>query len=262
MPKTFLKAEWRKLIMANYAIDPDLLQPYLPSHTEVDMWNGKCYVSLVGFLFQRVRLKGLPIPFHTTFPEVNLRFYVRYKSPDGWRRGVVFIKEIVPRPALTIIAKAFYGEPYQTLPMQHYLAERKDAIEVNYSWRLKQWHHLSVIADNTLVPIADGSHEAFITEHYWGYTRRKDRKKEDYTSEYEVVHPRWDLYPIKAYDIDADFELLYGAEFGFLKNTKPQSVLLAEGSPVSILSGSNLSASPVSAEVPIAAKNSQHYSST
>lgn len=236
MPTTFLKAEWRKLIMANYVVAPELLKPYLPKHTELDLWNGQCYISLVGFLFQRVRLKGLPIPFHTRFPEVNLRFYVRFKTDEGWRRGVVFIKEIVPRPALALVARLFYREPYETMRMQHYLAERADAIEVNYSWRLQRWHHLSVIADNTPIPIAPNSHEAFITEHYWGYTRRKDER----TNAYEVAHPPWDLYAIKAYDIDADFGLLYGEQFGFLSNAKPQSVLLAEGSPIVVHSGAIL----------------------
>lgn len=236
MPTTFLKAEWRKLIMANYAVDPAILQPYLPYGTELDFWGGKAYLSLVGFLFRKVRLKGIPIPFHTTFPEVNLRFYVRYKSPDGWRRGVVFIKEIVPRPALSIIARAFYKEPYQTMPMQRWIEERKDAVEVNYSWRYKRWHHISVIAANDAQPIEAGSHEEFITEHYWGYTRRG----EELTNEYEVVHPRWDVYPILACDIDADFALLYGEQFGFLTDSKPQSVLLAEGSPVEVRAGTVL----------------------
>ena len=236
MPGIFLTAEWRKLIMANYAVDPQLLQPYLPYGTELDLWNDNCYLSLVGFLFRKVRLKGIPVPFHTTFPEVNLRFYVRHKADDGWRRGVVFIQEIVPRAALTIIARSFYGEPYQTMPMQHYMQERKEAVEVNYSWRYKGWHHLSVIAENAPIPISEGSKEEFITEHYWGYTKRAPQQ----TSEYEVVHPRWDIYPIKAYDIEANFGLLYGEQFSHLTHAKPKSVILAEGSGVSVRSGTRI----------------------
>lgn len=250
MPATFLTAEWRKLIMANYVVDPQLLKPYLPDGTELDFWQDRCYVSLVGFLFRKVRLLKIPIPFHTTFPEVNLRFYVRYKSEDGWRRGVVFIKEIVPRAALSVVARAFYGEPYQTMPMQYWIEERKEAVEVNYSWRLRNWYHLSVIGANAAKPIKPGSEAEFITEHYWGYTRRK----EQHTNEYEVVHPRWETYPIMACDIEADFGQLYGQQFSGLTGTKPQSVILAEGSPIQVRTGRKLLTTPkltqLSAEAP------------
>ena len=41
----FLKAEWRKLVLANYAIDPSLLSKYVPAGTTLDLWKGTCYVS-------------------------------------------------------------------------------------------------------------------------------------------------------------------------------------------------------------------------
>src|SRR3954453_11964004 len=115
MSKVFLKAEWRKLAMANYAVDRKLLEKYLPYRTEIDTWDNTCYVSLVGFMFLNTRVKGLKIPFHTEFEEVNLRFYVRYRDGQAWKRGVVFIKEIVPRPMLTLVANTLYKEHYETL---------------------------------------------------------------------------------------------------------------------------------------------------
>src|SRR4051812_37339218 len=119
MTNTFLKAEWRKLAMINYAVDKKLLEPYLPRHTELDYWNNTCYVSLVGFMFLNTRIKGVKVPFHINFEEVNLRFYVRYKEAEIWKRGVVFIQEIVPLPALTFVANTIYQEHYQTRPMKH-----------------------------------------------------------------------------------------------------------------------------------------------
>ena len=93
----FLTAEWRKLILANYAIDPEILAPFAPKGTELDFFNGTCYVSLVGFMFLNTKILGLSIPFHKNFEEFNLRFYVKRKTTEGWQRGVVFIKEIVPK---------------------------------------------------------------------------------------------------------------------------------------------------------------------
>ena len=92
---SFLNAEWRKLILANYEIDPNILKKYIPAHTELDIWNGRCYVSLVGFMFVNTKMLGMKIPFHINFEEVNLRFYVKHKSKGEYKRGVVFIKEII-----------------------------------------------------------------------------------------------------------------------------------------------------------------------
>jgi uncharacterized protein YqjF (DUF2071 family) len=233
MNKSFLTAEWRKLAIANYAVDENLLLPYLPYKTEIDKWNNQCYVSLVGFRFVNTRLRGLFIPFHKNFEEINLRFYVRYKEDDKWRRGVTFIKEIVPHAAITFVANAFYNEKYMTLPTRHRWDTAADVIKVTYEWKLnKKWNTFSVSAVNTSSEIAVGSEAEFITEHYWGYTPINKMC----CSEYEVIHPRWLQYKVVESSIDVEFQKLYGDEFAFLKNEKPVSVMLAEGSEIAVCS--------------------------
>ncbi len=159
---TFLTAEWRKLIMAQYEVPPATLAPWLPQGLELDLFQGRCYASLVGFLFDRVRIKGLAIPFHTRFEEVNLRFYVARTEPDGTRkRGVVFIREFVPRAAITLIANSLYEEPYATLPMRHSIASTPGVLTVSYSWRHEQiWHSLAVEASPTPQPIAPAARKS------------------------------------------------------------------------------------------------------
>ena len=122
---SFLKAEWRKLAIANYEIDQSLLSEFLPFGTELDLWNDRCYVSLVGFMFKNTRLLGFKIPYHINFEEVNLRFYVKRFENNEWRRGVVFIKEIVPKRALTLVANTIYYENYETMPMTHSWSENE-----------------------------------------------------------------------------------------------------------------------------------------
>lgn len=240
MTRTFLTAEWRKLIMAQYEVDPATLAPWLPPGVDIDLYQGHCYVSLVGFLFDKVRVLGLPIPFHTRFEEVNLRFYVARTEPDGTRkRGVVFVSELVPRAAITLIANSLYEEPYATLPMRHTIASTPDSLAVSYSWRHRgTWQSVAVEADPTPQPIAPNSVEDFITEHYWGYTKRTRGN----TSEYGVQHPRWQVYPIRNFTVNCDFAALYGAAFAALNNQQPSSVLLAEGSAVSVSTGTRLPA--------------------
>ena len=229
----FLTAEWRKLALAQYAVDKEILLKYLPPHTELDTWQGKYYVSLVGFMFVDVKLRGFNVPFHTTFEEVNLRFYVKFKDGDVWKRGVVFIKEIVPKPAITFIANTIYKENYQTLPMKHVWIEQKHQLEVDYLWKNGTWNKFSVISAAVAEEITPGSEEEFITEHYWGYTKIGENK----TSEYGVEHPRWEVYSVKDYTIDVDFGINYGSEFDFLSQTKPDSVMLAEGSEIRVMKG-------------------------
>lgn len=235
--RTFLNAQWRKLIMVNYAIDPKLLKPYIPFETELDFWNDTCYVSLVGFMFVDTKMLKMKIPFHVNFEEINLRFYVKYKDTEEYKRGVVFIKEIVPRPALTLVANLLYSENYETLPTRHSWKEDDQMLTVRYGWKKGgRWHILKAVADKDPVDIKPGSEEEFITEHFWGYTKIND----SITSEYEVAHPRWQIYPIRDYEIKVDFEKTYGKDFAFLQDLEPASVYLAEGSEILVKKGRKL----------------------
>jgi uncharacterized protein len=230
----FLTAEWRKLLMVNYVVDPKTLEPFLPKHTEIDFYNGKCYVSLIGFMFLNTKVLGLKIPFHVNFEEVNLRFYVRHYSNGEWRRGVVFIKEIVPRQAIVLIANGLYGEHYEALKMKHEWIKSDDKLTVNYSWLTKGiWQSMQATTTDIPKEIAVNSEVEFITEHYWGYTKLSESK----TSEYGVEHPRWSVYDTLEYNINVDFEAVYGARFKLLNDLQPISVFLAEGSEIRVLGG-------------------------
>ena len=233
----FLSAEWRKLALANYEVDQKILQKYLPPFTELDDWQGKYYVSLVGFMFMDTKLKGFGIPFHINFEEVNLRFYVKYNEDGTWKRGVVFIKEIVPKPAITFVANTIYKENYQTLPMKHKWVLNEQELLVEYLWKTKNWNKFSVITHPISEAMEIGSKEEFITEHFWGYTKIGS----NLTSEYQVAHPRWEVYPVKEYDIEVDFGANYGNDFDFLSQAQPASVMLAEGSPINVLKGNKIS---------------------
>jgi len=239
MSSRFLTAEWRRLIMANYAIAPALLAEYLPAGTELDLFHGQCFVSLIGFYFQNVRLMGFGIPFHKNFEEVNLRFYVRRILPTGEaRRGVVFVRELVPLHAISIVANTLYGERYAVAPMTHLWSETGGTRQTEYRWKSHgRWHSMQAATEPGPVDIAAGSVEEFITEHYWGYAK----KRSGLTMEYAVQHPRWQQYPLRTFSTDADFGALYGEQFAPLTDREPDSVLLAEGSAIAILHGQTLS---------------------
>jgi uncharacterized protein YqjF (DUF2071 family) len=237
MPNKFLTAEWNNLIMANYVIDPEILKPYLPPKTELDFFNGVCYVSVIGFMFEKTKILGISFPFHVNFEEVNLRFYVRVKDGDGWKRGAVFIKEIVPKMAITLVANTLYREKYVTLPMRHFHNETENEINLGYHWKFKGvWNKLEATTEKETSPLIEGSKEQFIAEHYWGYAKYSEKT----TFEYGVEHPSWLIHKVKSYKIECDFEKLYGKKFAFLNEIEADSVFMAKGSAISILHKKNL----------------------
>ena len=236
-PPIFLTTEWRHLAMLNYEIDPAALEPYLPAGAELDTWNGKHYISVVGLLFRNTRLYGISVPFHRDFEEINLRFYVRREAAGEVRRGVVFVKEVVPKPAVTMVARLFYNENYVTLPTSHRLERGSEEISLSYQWRQADFaHSLGVQAEGTPTLVQDDTEEEFISDHYWGYAAQRDGG----TLEYEVEHPRWRIWNISEATLNCDVERLYGKRFADYIGANPDSALLAEGSPVIVRRGARI----------------------
>jgi len=229
--KPFLTGKWKNLAMLNYLVEPSILTKHLPKGAEIDTWNGDCYISIVGFMFLGTRVKGLSMPFYRDFEEVNLRFYVRFKEHGIWKRGVVFVKEIVPKRLISSIANHLYGEHYYCYPMRNSFTDDGTSLEVKYEWLYKnEWNYLLIKAESNHSPLIEGSEQEFITEHFWGYTKLASGK----TSEYHVEHPRWNIHKVVSHDFCCNTKELYGDGFHSYLQQKPGSVFLAEGSDVKV----------------------------
>jgi uncharacterized protein len=233
----FLTAEWRDLVMLNYEVDPQLLTKYVPPGTRLDSFAGKTYLSLVGFRFCRTKLFGsLPVPFHSDFDEVNLRFYVHRREGDENRRGVVFIAEIVPRRMVAATARLVYGENYICLPMLHSVCNEESKKTVAYEWQLKnQWCRLGAQAMGAPALPREGSLEQFITEHYWGYSSGRGG-----SLEYHVAHTPWQVWVSGSAELEGDASGVYGVELGRALQGQPSSAFIANGSPVTVFRGAKL----------------------
>ena len=236
--RVFLSAEWRYLLMLNYEVEPALLNRHVPPGTSLDSFQGKTYISLVGFRFCRTKLLGrLSVPFHTDFDEVNLRFYVRREEGGEIRRGVVFIAEVVPRLAIAKTARIVYGENYVCLPMKHRIETDGTRNTVEYQW-LVDGHGCRIFAETVEHPEhpPEGSLEQFITEHYWGYAT--SRSNESY--EYHVTHPPWKVWTATTAKFEGDASSLYGPELGSVIQMHPSSAFVAEGSPIVVFKGNRI----------------------
>jgi uncharacterized protein len=236
--RVFLSAEWRDLVMLNYEVDPGLLRGYVPPGTELDSFDGRTYVSLVGFRFLRTKIYGrFAIPFHANFDEVNLRFYVRRIENGELRRGVVFIREIVPRAAISLIARLAYGENYTSLPMRHDVNLAADGGKASYAWRVNgDWCAMEARVSGPGAHAREGSVEQFITEHYWGYAKRRAGG----SLEYRVEHEPWRVWTSREAGFRGNAVSLYGPALGAIIRRPPDSAFVADGSSVLVLAGANL----------------------
>ena len=236
--RAFLTAEWRHLAMLNYKVDPQVLEPLVPAGTQLDLFEGECYASVVGFLFQQTRVRGVPIPWHRHFEEVNLRFYVYRETAGEVRRGVAFVRELVPRRAVALVANLLYDEKYATVPMSHRItgpgaANGEPPEQVLYSWTAHgASNHLRISIEEASRNLVPGSHEEFIAEHYWGYTALRRG-----AAEYQVAHPRWRYAPAAAAELQCDVARLYGPQFAPFLSGEPASAFWAEGSAVRVYPG-------------------------
>lgn len=238
--RPFLTAAWRDLAILSWEVEPALLEPHVPAGTELDRHEERVLVSLVGFLFRDTRVGGIAIPGHRDFEEVNLRGYVRRREEGAWRRGVAFIREVVPRRAIAWTARLCYGEPYVALPMRHRHADDGAGRRLLYAFGGPR--HERRIELRTAEPVAEtreGSLEAFIVEHYWGYTRRRRG-----TGEYRVEHPPWRVAPAAEARLVGDVADLYGAALGAVLRRPPDHALLAEGSTVAVHRGTTIRDAP------------------
>jgi len=232
----FLTGRWQTLVMLNYEADPALLARLAPRGTEPEIWNGKAYASLVGFEFVQARLHGCYIPFHQDFEELNLRFYVRRRTVEGWRRGVVFAKQFAPRPAVALVARWCYNQNFHAVRMRREIkrATLNAPPEVAYFLRDNgRWAALRATGVGAAALPVRGSLDEFIVEHYWAYCSQRDGR----TMEYKVEHPPWRVWQAKNGEFTGDVARLYGEDWMGILSPPPVSTLITEGSAVGTFQG-------------------------
>ncbi len=239
----FLKAEWKNLLMVNYQVDPLILKPFLPPGTELDLWQGKALVSMVGFMFLNTSVLGVRWPFHINFEEVNLRFYVRHFDGSVWKRGAVFVSEIVPKPIIAFFANTLYKEHYSAMPMRHSVVQEDEGFtRYLYEWKKRgNWNKLGATVANDFADIKPGTEEEFIFEHYWGYNTLNPNT----TMQYQVEHISWQTATCSNYIFEAEIAALYGKAFEPFLSAKPHSVFFAKGSRIGVRIGEKIRVSGV-----------------
>ena len=238
---TFVSAYWSDLILLSYAVPDRLLLPRIAPF-DLDYWDGQAYVSVVGFHFGKTRILGVPpgplLPNVANFAQWNLRTYVRRKVNEVGSShakqaagGIVFLKEFVPSPMVTGLVRTLYNENYVTAPLSLTLQSEGNTLDVCYSLEVGGRKH-TIAAKSVLAPskLKAGSADEFFIERYWGSPGAYGNK----VISFQIAHAPWNTYDISSCDVDADFGLLYGKDWEFLNNRKPDYAAWCDGSSVGI----------------------------
>lgn len=241
MKDFFLICQWKDLAMINFVIDPEFLLPFVPVGTELDLWEGKAFVSLVGFRWDETRVKGVQVPGHVRFDELNLRFYVKRQTPEGWRRGVCFIREFIGLPVATWVANICYAEKFQVRNVNYSCAPKALGNYIRYRIADRdRFYGLHMMAARPERTILADSFEEFIVSHKWAYASLKNGR----TLEYQIERPAWHFSPAYFVHVDFDGEKLYGPILGRVIQGKPHSAFFVNGSEVKVAAPALIEAAP------------------
>lgn len=232
-----LTAEWRHLAFLNYVVDPTLLAPHLPAGVELDSYNGEHYLSVVGLLFQKLKLLGISLPDHQSFAQINCQFYVRRKKGKGWRRGVTFLRQIIPQELTAKVGRAVGRGNYLRTPTHHEISFEGGSVDhmgrpisdgvVKYGWGEGESERLEMRTTGLPQPTGFGPQEQFLSQRLWSYTARGPR-----TIEMRVEHPEWFYWEAGSTSLAADPESLGAGVFAEILKAPPESAFLAKGSKV------------------------------
>ena len=227
MTKPFLIAQWVNLILMSWQVEPARLFPYLPGGTTLDLFDNTAYLTMIAFEFRQTSIRGIRVPGHVNFPELNLRFYARARG----NRGVVFIREFVPRPLIAWVARTVYHEPYDYCRLRHDVESTPETVRVTHTVK----HHgytyaIQVEGHNQPYLPPPTSLEHHLKEHGRGY----GTSRVGTTVTYGVAHRFWLVYPLSRFHYTIDMAKLYGQEWAFLNDQAPANVTLAQGSDVQV----------------------------
>ena len=182
-----LTMRWEELLFLHWPMAAAVLRPHLPAGLELETFDGSAWLGVVPFRMARTRLRWLPpVPTTHTFPEINLRTYVR----AGGRSGVWFFSLDAASRLAVESARLGFGLPYFAARMAcrrdgecvHYHSERTDWRGPAASFR-GDWRPVGSFA-----PAVRGTLLHFLVERYCMFVSRRGRLMCG-----EVAHAPWQL---------------------------------------------------------------------
>ena len=232
--KNIMQTRWEDLVMVNYEVDQDWVQQFVPSGCELALFGGRAFVSVVLFRFHKTKFLGIPMPFFRDFPEINLRIYVNRTENGVTKRGVVFIKELIPHKLPAFVANKLFKENFFVTPMKAEYGEKR----ISYEWGAG-----NVVKGEKVGELLDwqkGTEEEFIGNNFWAFkdlglgAGRKGKEDRRRTCEFKITHKPWKMQRLANLELNIDFQTLYGKGWAAHINPAPTSTFYVDGSGVGV----------------------------
>ena len=233
--KPLMRARFSELVALNFSIDPAILQPLVPRGLELDFFKDETYVSLIAMMLRDVRVFGFPIHIASGFEEINLRFYVRRRVGDSYRKGACFLKDYVSGAAAAWVLGRIFKAEFGRLKLKHknsgFDPKEENAIpEVDYQWKVDDhMNRVRVKAREKVQRMGADTKVGFILNHNNEYSCRNGK-----TLEYAMARPQWVVWNAAQANFTCDVRKLFGPEFEKPLSRRPASVFVTSGSEVVI----------------------------
>lgn len=182
--------EWNDAVFLHWEVDLNALQALVPADLEIDLFEGKPWVSMVAFTMQKIRPRYLPSfsPI-SDFHEINIRTYVKQDN----KSGVYFLSIEGGTRISCEIARALSELPYRYSKISRsanlYHSENegyRDKMEIRYEVGE------SIKEKSNLV--------LWLTERYALF-----QDTESSINEFEIHHLEWPIYEIDIIELDIDY---------------------------------------------------------
>ncbi|MFP5237866.1 MAG: YqjF family protein [Acidobacteriota bacterium] len=169
---------WNDLLFAHWPMAPAALAHFVPDGLQIDTFEGSAWLGVVPFWMDRIKFRGFPaIPGTSSFPELNLRTYVR--DPKTGTPGVLFLSLDAANLPAVLFARALYRLPYYWAEM--HIQEQSEREFTYYSRRRFSRDEVMFVAryrglgpTRKMAECGPGSLEYFLTERYCLFTRGRN----------------------------------------------------------------------------------------
>lgn len=201
--------EWNNAIFLHWQVELSELEKFVPKELEIDLFEGKPWVSVVAFTMEKIRLKNLPsFPPISDFDEINVRTYIKSKN----KTGVYFLSIEGGTKLSCEISKGISELPYRFSTIKRtakqyksYNSEFKDSLDIEFVVGKE-------IKQKTLL-------DTWLTERYLLF-----QDTEKYINEFEIHHLEWPISEIKLLKLDFNYP-----RFSRLFKNAPDKIHYSEG---------------------------------
>ena len=201
--------EWNNALFLHWEVELKELEKFVPKELEIDLFEGKPWISVVAFTMEKIRPKNLPsFPPVSYFDEINIRTYIKSNN----KTGVYFLSIEGGKKLACIVAKKMSQLPYRYSKIKRtknkfesYNSEFNDSLNIQFAIGKE-------IKEKTEL-------DKWLTERYALF-----QDTEYSINEFEIHHSEWPINEVDLHKADLNYN-----RFDKLIKDKPNKIQYSKG---------------------------------